>query len=184
MQTLQDLQAAYSSIEQEAQLWCRIAGKAIDHLDAIAAWEVEQKDDDATGDMVTYADKAASDIRAAYAMQYRGPIRSAFVMPAPETPIQLHSGQVMPAMFFFALEHHDLDEIATEQGFELAFRETIGSLATDEANDALAAAYVVDPDKVLAEWDQPAPQGWQFGGKWHGEECPVACFLRKKEITP
>ncbi len=97
-------------------------------------------------------------------------------LPAPDTLVQSHGGQIMPAMFWFALEHHDLGEIIQEHGFEGRFT----GWPDFDAPDAVIALYAADPEKVLVEWTPAVPDGWQFGGKWHGEEGPVACFLRKR----
>lgn len=50
----------------EAETWCRLTGKALDALDAISCWEVEQDDEDAAGQMAEFAEKATVEIRAAY----------------------------------------------------------------------------------------------------------------------
>lgn len=183
MPAIEKLQNDYVVAERESELWCRLAGRAIDNLDRIAAWEVAEEDDDAAGQMVDYAEKAAADLRIAYGMQYTGAIRPAEVMPTPDTLVQLHGGQVQPAMFFYVIEGQSLVDIASEHGFDCQFGELFGALPTVEECEAEEAAYNLHPDKVLAEWNPTVPEGWQFGGKWHGEEGPVACFLRNREIS-
>lgn len=105
-------------------------------------------------------------------------------MPAPDALVRMHDGQIMPAMFWFAIEDSNLDEIASEHGFETGYRDMLGSLETDEANEVLKTAYEVNPADTLAGWRTDIPNGWQFGGKWHTEDGATACFLRKREVAP
>ncbi len=105
------------------------------------------------------------------------------LMPAPDALVRMHDGQVMPTMFWFAIEDSDLDEIASEHGFETGYRDLFGSQDTEEADEALEAAYERNPIATLEDWQPEAPEGWQFGGKWHTEDGATACFLRKREIA-
>ena len=102
-------------------------------------------------------------------------------MPAPDILVGYHGGQIMPAMFHFALEGDDLPRIAREHDFEVSFAALLGELPTEDENEALEAAYEKDSSKVLADWQPQVPDGWRFGGKWHDEDGPIACFLRKRE---
>lgn len=102
-------------------------------------------------------------------------------MPAPDLLVQSHGGQVMPSMFWFAIEGQSLHDIASEHGFDISFHDIIAGAESEEAGAALEAQYTVNPDGMLAEFAPDVPLGWQYGGKWHGEDGPVACFLRKRE---
>ncbi|KQT50312.1 hypothetical protein ASG47_19605 [Devosia sp. Leaf420] len=184
MQTIEQLQDAYAEAERQSELWCRLAGEAMDALDSLSCWSDRQDQAaEAAGNMADFAEKAASDIRAAHALLYKGPIRPAEIMPAPETPIQLHGGQIQPAMFFYTIEGQNLYHIAIEHGFDCQFGDLFDQGLTDEENEDALASYERTPDATLSAWVPEVPDGWQFAGKWHGEDGPVSCFLRKKEIA-
>jgi hypothetical protein len=51
----------------EAEKWCRIAGKAMDALDAISCWEASDDElEEAAGQMTDFAEKAVAEVRAMY----------------------------------------------------------------------------------------------------------------------
>lgn len=104
------------------------------------------------------------------------------VMPPGDALVACGGGQILPAMFFYAIEGANYSDIAKENGFNPLF---VGFEADDhdttEAADAWIAAYDAEPDKVLAEWMPSTPDGYTFGGKWHTEDGLCACFLRPIE---
>ncbi|HWV19498.1 MAG TPA: hypothetical protein VN036_00545 [Devosia sp.] len=105
-------------------------------------------------------------------------------LPEPEALVGYHGGQTMPAMFHYAIEGQSLAEIAKGHGFEVRFQDMLGSGPDDAANEALEAAYEADADKALADWHPTFDgEGWIYAGKWHDEDGPTSCFLRKKEIA-
>lgn len=95
-------------------------------------------------------------------------------MPSPNTLIACPGGEVMPAMFFYAVEGADLRRIASDYGFEVCFAD-LDAFCCDELD---WKRYDAEPGAVLAEFTADVPEGWQFGGKWHSDNGVAACFLR------
>ncbi len=100
----------------------------------------------------------------------------ASTMPKPEQLIG-NGAEASPAMFWYATEGQSLAAIAREHGFEMR----VSMLELDVLNDEDEAQkrYDQDPDAVLAEYAPVAPEGFTYAGRWHGEEGPVVCWLRK-----
>ena len=96
--------------------------------------------------------------------------------PAPDLLIEYPDGSVMPLMFHFAIEGHDLGAIATEAGFETRWQD----LDERDEPDLYADYFEHGADDVIGRWNVVAPDGWQLGGKWDTEDGPTACFLRRK----
>jgi hypothetical protein len=100
-------------------------------------------------------------------------------MPECHEMVECHDGQVLPVMFFYAIEGADYSEIAKASGYDIR----MATVEADDSEDAEAwlSAYEADGAKVLGEWQPVAPEGYSFGGKWHTEDGIAACFLRKLE---
>lgn len=96
--------------------------------------------------------------------------------PGADLLIEYPDGSVMPLMFHFAIEGHDLSVIAAEEGFETRW---VGLDEQDDP-DLYRDYFEGGAGDVVGRWAVVPPDGWQFGGKWDTEDGPIACFLRRK----
>lgn len=101
-------------------------------------------------------------------------------LPPAHTLIECRDGHILPLMFYFATELDDPKSIAKESGYDAMFI-TLADYV-DRKNEALAAHYGRNMESdVISSWWPTVPDGWLFGGRWDGEDGPVACFLRRRQ---
>jgi hypothetical protein len=98
-------------------------------------------------------------------------------LPTPDTLVTYSDGSVSAVMFHYAPGGSSLKDIADENGFEVAFLGLTEDLASDHP---LVIDYKNGAD-VIGEWQPTLPEGWQFGGKFDGDEGAFAIFIKKQE---
>jgi hypothetical protein len=104
-------------------------------------------------------------------------------LPAPDALIEYPDGAFGPLMFHFALEGHDLMQIAREQGFELRTLSLDHDNREETAPLRDRAERLFDDDAhmetLVADWTPPdLGDGWKIAAKWDTEDGPVAIYLR------
>lgn len=94
--------------------------------------------------------------------------------PKADLLIELPDGVLCALMFHFACEHHDIGDIAREQGFEL-----VKIIADDEWQEKYENADNIGD--FLPFWMPQGPDGFRLAGKWDTEDGPVAWFIRERD---
>lgn len=99
-------------------------------------------------------------------------------MPAPETMVEYFSGECGAAMFHYAGERDNVENIARNHGFDIQFLK----LEHDDSPGAeeLNTAYENGASDICARWNPPAPEGWQLALKGDTEDGPFVAFIRKR----
>lgn len=98
-------------------------------------------------------------------------------MPAPETLVTYHDGQVGAAMFHYAAEGQDFGDIAREHGFE----SRLIWLDQEAGDPELVKAYEEGASDICARWHPATPDGWLLAAKHDTDDGPVAVYIRKRE---
>lgn len=93
-------------------------------------------------------------------------------MPDPEALIDYGNGVVGAAMFHYATEEADAQEIARYHGFEIQFLHLEDDPGAEDLADYEDCA-------ICAKWLPLPPEGWMLASKHDTDNGPIALFIRR-----